>query len=142
MDSFLYIADDIQTLSDGKMLVVGLYSDRTLNIGRDSASGEHSPPGTVPAVAQMCLMVTLTDVPEGTYEASTAFLAPDGTEFAKPVPVRSVVSTTGRSSNFLVRIAPFALPMPGTYKVITTLGAHRFEDSFQVRFTGDLVEAP
>lgn len=141
MESFLYIADDIQTLSEGKMLVVGLYSDRTLNIGRDSVSGGHSPPGTVPAVAQMSLMVTLTDVPEGTYEASTTFLAPNGTEFAKPVPAMQVAATPERSLNFLVKIAPFALPMPGSYRVITTLGPHRFENIFQVRFTGDLMSA-
>jgi hypothetical protein len=133
MEAVLFVADDIQPLAGGKLLVVGLYADRVLSIARDLAI-EQATPGAVPAVNQMCLMVTLIGLPVGKYEATTAFVAPDGSEFAKPVPSRLIDMTAGRSCNLLVKIAPFATPLAGSYKVVTSVGEHRFENSFEIRF--------
>lgn len=135
MEALLYIADDIQSLTDKKLLVVGLYSDRVIVFQRDPKDERLVPDGAAaPAVAQLCVLLTVIDFPPGTYEATIGFIGPDGKEYAKALGPSTVVAESGSGTNLVVKIAPFAAPMPGKYTVHAVIGGTVIERAFEVRF--------
>lgn len=134
MQAILFVADDIQTLSDGKILTVGLYADRVLIFQHSAPTDEAIKASGVPGIAQLCLMVTLVGLPIGKFEMKANFLAPDGSEFAKQIGPSPVVVEPGRSANLVFKIAPFGAAKAGKYRVSVDLGAMQFTSEFEVRF--------
>ena len=133
MKSIFYIADDIQTLQSGKLMMVGVYADHIIIAHIPKEEQVKMTKETPGAISQLCVVITVTDITSGDHQGYVELLRPDGSSVHKQeVPV--VVFPGHRSFNLILRFAPFQFIEAGTYTLRTTVGEETVDDTFQIVF--------
>ena len=93
MKSYLYIGDSIQTMLDGRNMVMGLDADRVLNLQVDESTP--APTAAVPyAAATLSLLFAIADTPPGTYTCKLSLIDAGGRSYPSVIPEPVVVVVT------------------------------------------------
>jgi hypothetical protein len=129
MKSFLYLAEDIQPMLNGKALAVGLFPDHVVVVHvHDMRASKENPVGV-----NLAFLVCVTDVKPGEYAVRLAIAAPDGTPTKYKVDTKQTV-IPGGSITVAIRCQPFLFTEAGHYTVRTTVNDEMLESTFEVRF--------
>lgn len=133
MKSFLYLGDSIQAMADGRNMVMGLYTDRVLNLQVDP--GTPLPTAEAPyAAATLSLLIAIFEVPPGTYVGKLTLLGPDGKPYPTDLPDPTIVVAPAGAANVILNFAPFIVLSFGTFTVRLELpGVGVAEDGFEVK---------
>lgn len=134
MDTFFYVADDIQSLADGKTLMVGVYPDRVLLVNFPKGSNARPTLENPMAIGSLAMMVTVSGLLAGERTVQPVLTFPDGS----PAPINLTPLTfrteLGRSANLLLKFTPFLIAQEGNYTLSMTIDDTLVESSLEVRF--------
>ena len=132
MKALLYVADNFQSLQDGKVLAVGLYSDKVviLNIPIDAPE----PSSKLPFGISLGLLVCLLDLPAEDVSGNISILPPSGHALVSPMTF-AVPAQAGRSANIVLALNPFLVSEPGLYQVVVDIADVRISESFEIRMS-------
>jgi hypothetical protein len=135
MQLFLYPADELQMLANGKPMVSGLYSDRVIVC--NLAEGAPLPSSEEPLLLErMCFLVCVADLPVGDLELAFYLEQLGGEPLPYELPTAKVsVPEPGGSANYQMRFAPFVVPAFGRYRFRVSEAQTRSEATaeFEVR---------
>lgn len=127
MKSRIFVGDDIQALSDGKIAALGLYPDDTvqiqLNAGVDPASRI--------VLSRLCILVAISGLPVGEHAIKPYLIYPDG-RAAPGIAERKVKQIANGSVNVICKLEPLVIPEFGEYKFEVRVGKHKFVHSFSL----------
>lgn len=126
----LFMADMFDTLQSGKLVALGLYTDRTmvLHIPPEAPTPSEENPVAVPVT--LCFCIQGLDDTEHTFKLS--FEGPDGS--ASPMRLGgNFKGRTGSSGNLVHRFEPFLLNQIGPHQAILDIDgtSHRFLINFR-----------
>ena len=132
MKGLLYVADNFQTLQDGKVLAVGLYADKVvvMNIPIDAPE----PSAELPFGISLGLLVCLLELPAADVSGHISILPPSGHAMAPPMSF-AVPAQAGRSANIVLATNPFLVSEPGVYQVVVDIADLHIAESFEIRMT-------
>ena len=132
MKGLLYVADNFQTLQDGKVLAVGLYPDKVvvMNIPVDAPE----PSRELPFGINLGLLLCLVDLPSDDVAGKIIILPPSGHALAPPMSF-AVQAQAGRSANIVLAANPFPVSEPGVYQVVVDIADLHIAESFEIRMT-------
>jgi len=114
MESFFYLADDIQELAGGKLLLVGLYADRIVYIGLPP-SGEKPTSEKPFGIPNLALMLNLRELKPGDHAIGMRILLPDGTPMTDELAPRQSTVLASGAHNVIVKLSPFPVKQFGRY---------------------------
>lgn len=137
MESFFYVADDVQTLADGKLLLVGLYADRVLVMNIPRSAGVKLSAETPAGIASLAVVLTLVGLAPGEMTLATRLVLPDGTQSMQQLPDQKLKVVAGGSNNVVLKFSPFIVPQAGTYTLSTAFDGQVIESRFEVRMRGN-----
>lgn len=133
----LFIADHFDTLASGKVLAVGLFTDRVVVL----RPGQGAPEATAetPYAHELSLLLMLKDLPPGKH-VSRMTVSPPGAN-KPPVELRlpELELPAGQSANLIVKLAPLLVPRAGDFEVNVHVGDERQTLTFEVRIDAALV---
>ncbi|MEY4413271.1 MAG: hypothetical protein RIQ53_564 [Pseudomonadota bacterium] len=132
MRFLFYLADHFDTLSSGKQLAVGLYSDLVVVLN----TLPEAPPPTPesPFATDMSMLLSFSELPLGTHEGEVQVLPP-GLEH-RPVAemkFKCDVTQPDAAINIPLLFRPLLLPAIGMYKVRVRIGPDEMSAEFEVR---------
>ena len=132
MKGLLYVADNFQTLQDGKVLAVGLYPDKVvvMNIPVDAPE----PSRELPFGINLGLLLCLVDLPSDDVAGKITILPPSGHTLA-PAMSFAVQARAGRSANIVLVANPLLVSEPGLYQVVVDIADLHIAESFEIRMT-------
>lgn len=137
MKTTFFVADDIQTLSDNKVILVGLYPDATLLIEPLRAVR----PDQQTVLARLCMLVHVDRLPKGVTQVHPTLTLPSGS----PAPAISAIKLKspkdGHAANLLCRFQPFPVPEFGRYALEIQIGKERVVHEFFIQETAARVPA-
>lgn len=130
MNSYFYLADDMQLLVGGKTMMIGVYTDKVLLV---NAPAEAQKSGEV-ALPALAMMVTLTGLSPEERVTQPVLILPDGSPSAIKVPPMKFNGGTHGTANLLVKFVPILLPQAGTYTFSVPIDGTTIDCKFEVRF--------
>ena len=128
----LMIADDIRSEQGGKLLAVGVYTDRVVSVTMDV--GTQEPTAEKPIlIASFAFVVTLSGL-TGVHRVTIDYVDPTMPSAIFPQTVRTVdVPSNGQSINFIGKFAPFVTGGFGMKRVVVRVADADYELGFEVR---------
>lgn len=133
MHATLYVADDIQSLADGKTLMVGVYTDRVLVMNVPPDAIEAVSQGTFIGLATLALMVTISDIEPGEHIAVPRIALPDGRPSPNQIDSAPFSVPVGGAANLLFKLQPFFISGAGRYTLTVEVGGSPVSADFEVR---------
>ena len=130
MTLHLYIADDIQSLQDGKTLMVGVYTDRVVlvNVPRGFV---HDPDAPL-ASSKLCFLVNVSDLVPGAHTVSLTIEGPSGQRRKQIGDERRFEIQPKSSANFVAALSPFAIKKFGICNLIVVLDGNTHHLPFEL----------
>jgi hypothetical protein len=117
MDLILYVADDIQTLINGKQVLTGLYPDRVV-IALSKPEWPEGPTEQAPfAIQTLSLLVCLTGMPVGRHDVDFDILSPTGQPMQYSRRGMQTEAQENGSVSLVIQISPFVFQHLGNYVV-------------------------
>ena len=136
MELMLYVADDIQTMSNGKCVAMGLYTDRVIQIDDAQGKGRRPSPAEPAGMSSLGLLATIMGLPGGKHEVVAFLVDPSGRKMPYEIPSQVAdVPTNATGVNLLFNFAPFVIPLLGLYKFVVAVDGRELEATFEVRET-------
>lgn len=129
MKTTFFVADDIQTLSDNKVMLVGLYPDSTLLI----EPLRPVRPDQLTVLARLCMLVHVDHLPKGVTHVQPELKLPSGTPAPGISAIKLKSPKDGQAANLLCRFQPFPVPEFGRYTLEIQIGKERVVHEFFVR---------
>lgn len=133
MKTLLYIADNIQQIADGKLLMFGVYPDHVvqLNFPKEVlARPSKEMPTVIPAIT---IAVVLFDLPPGKREIAPKILLPTG-EVSQNMSAISVETLEANTVNLLFNFAPLLVPMEGRYQLEFEVDGEKLSFPLTIKF--------
>lgn len=131
MRTSLIVTDSAQVLADGKILAVGMYTDRVLQM---ASEGNLQPTADMPfGMASLTLVLTIMDLVPGQHEVQLSLKDPNGKEYAAKLPARLLVIRPGGSANIVMQFVPFIVPSFGRFELEASVAGQVGRESFEVR---------
>lgn len=133
MQATIYVADDIQSLAEGKTLMVGVFTDRVIVLNVPPEAREMVNKGEPIGLAALSLMFTITGIEPGEHVGVPRITLPNGEpspNHAEPSPF-SVPK--GGGANLLFKFQPFFVVGPGKYDVTVDVDGVPISADFEVR---------
>lgn len=128
----LLIADHFDTLASGKILAVGLFTDRIVML--QTPAGVPAPTPARPHGADLALLLTLMDVPAGPLQGEVRVLPPQpGAEPVMRAPFKGVLTETGVGINVPIQLRPLLVPAVGMFTVEVQVNDQLLREQFEVR---------
>lgn len=134
MELLLYLADDVQRLESGKLILVGVYTDRVVVLNPIGEAPEGPTPEQPYAITKLAFVLTLCGVPAGRHRFAFSVIDPNGEQVPYegfPTPESDVPD--GGSPQYIINCAPFVVPVLGVYKFIVTVSGEPVESTFELR---------
>lgn len=131
MQLHLLIADHFETLASGKVLAVGLFTDRVVVMQVPAEEPDPSP--KVPYATDLGLLLTLSDAPATQLEVEVRILPPGGGQAVGIAPFGGLRITGGHSVNILTKLKPMLVPQAGVFTVEAQVGDETLRASFEIR---------
>ena len=132
--TYFYIADDIQTLNDSKVLIVGAYPDRVIILNMPRLDGLKPTLATPIGIPKLCAMVTVKGLLPGAVRIVPRLIYPGGIssdlQFGS---IESVLPENQDSANFLLAFTPFPVVGSGKYAVEFEVQGHTVHEEFELR---------
>lgn len=127
----LLIADHFDTLASGKVLAVGLFTDRVvlLNVPADAAD----PSPEVPFGIDLGLLITLSDTPPGPMAGEISIHPPGSLPPVAVLRFTGIGVAAGYAANVMTKLQPLLVPCPGIFAVHLKLGDDVWSETFEVR---------
>lgn len=127
----LLIADHFDTLANGKVVALGLFTDRVvvMNLPADMAA----PTVEMPFGLDLGLLLTLSDTVLNGADAEVSIHPPGGLPSVAVIRMAGLSVNPGASANLLTKLQPLIIPCPGVYEVQVKVGGQVMTDSFEVR---------
>ena len=124
-----YLADFIETLVSGKLVAVGLFTDRVilLNVPFDVPDASKDAPYAFNLSAALCPLVE-----PGDHSLSVAVEYPGG-DRGPTAPPQSFTTLPGRRINIVVPMNPLLVPMAGEFALIATVDGKETRLPFELR---------
>ncbi len=133
MQANLYVADDIQSLADGKTLMVGVYTDRVLLLNVPPEVLEKVNEGPPIGLATLSLMFTITGLEPGEHTCAPLITLPNGQPSPNAVAPGSFSVRKGGAANLVWKFMPFFIIGPGKYDVTVKVDGVPVSADFEVR---------
>lgn len=131
MRTSLFVADSAQVLADGKLMAVGMYTDRVLQVGADDRI---DPTPEVPfGLPTLSLVLTIMDLLPGEYEVQLGLKDATGKDYPATLPVRPFNVQAGGSANIVLNFAPFVIFTFGRHELVASVAGKTARESFEVR---------
>ena len=132
MRTALYVADVAQSLADGKLSIMGLYTDRVLQMVAEANAG---PSSELPfGVTVLSIVITIMDLEPGEHDVQIRLIEPNGDPYPSPIPNRRLRMLPGGSANVLMSFAPFVVRHFGRFDImITADDSVNARESFEIR---------
>ena len=132
MEVALYVADDIQNLASGKLLMVGVYADRRIimSVPKGAVMNSENKAG----VPMLCVLVSVIGVDAGEHKCRAEMYYPDGSPLSQPQETTVMVAPPHRALNFIQRFTPFTFWEEGGYAVHITVDGQEFVNKFDIAF--------
>lgn len=137
----LYLADMVEPQANGKLAVLGLYSDLVIVLNVPPGSPDPTPEAAFGT--DMCLMLTLSDMRVGPANGEMQVFAPGiestpvmKVKFSFPIP------EDGASANLPIALRPLPVPALGIYTVEVRIGTEVLIETFEVRVRIDPAAPP
>ena len=142
----LLVADTIETLASGKMVLLGVYTDRVIVLELPPDLPD-PPVSDHPVGLDLAFLVTITEIEPGSHTAQLKFLDPDGRPVHEPRPGVQVVAPELGGLNILMRRVPMPVRRLGVHKVIVTVDDDEeltasFELRRKVPYAAEATKAP
>lgn len=137
----LYLADMIEPQANGKLAVLGLFTD--LVIGLNVPPGSPDPTPEAAFGTDVVLMLTLTGLPVGAANGEVQLFAP-GLDSMPVVRIKFPfrIPEAGAGVNIPVALRPLPIPALGTFTVEFRAGAVILRETFEVRVRIDPAAPP
>lgn len=133
MKYFLYVADDIETLQNGKALIVGAYGDRRLNIAVPLQEREKISKDS-PVHVRFSLMVSFGDLDVGPYKCTLSIVRPDGIRTDITQDFDASVQPGQAGFNLILNLPVFPVWGTGTYLLSGHINGDAVELPFEIQF--------
>lgn len=133
MQATLYVADDIQSLADGKTLMVGVFTDRVVVLKAPPDVLETVSKGTPIGLAALSLMFTITGLEPGEHVSAPRITLPNGEPSPNQVAPGPFSVPKGGAANLLLKLQPFFVIGPGKYDVTVEVDGVPVSADFEVR---------
>lgn len=133
MKTLLYIADNIQRMADGKLLMLGVYPDHViqLNFPKDVAV---RPTKEMPTVMNsLSIVVVIFEMPPGKRRVEPNMHLPNGEVSQKMAAVEFDTAETN-TANLLFNFTPLFIPMEGIYRLEFEIDGERLSFPITIRF--------
>lgn len=133
MQATLYVADDIQSLAEGKTLMVGVFTDRVVVLNVPPETVEMVNKGTPLGLAALALMFTITDIEPGEHVGAPRITLPNGEPSPNQVEPSPFSVPKGGAANLLLKFQPFFVIGAGKYDVTVEVDGVPVSADFEVR---------
>lgn len=114
MKTHFYLADDIQPLGEGKLLMVGVYPDHTVVVNFAKGAVNRPTKEKPAAMPSLTFGLTLLELQAGKRQAAPVLRLPSGEPHHTINPVDFDIKET-RTVNLLFKLTPFVIPIDGVY---------------------------
>jgi hypothetical protein len=133
MQATLFVADDIQSLAEGKTLMVGVFTDKVVILNVPPEAIDKLSHGMPIGLGALSLMFTITDIAPGTYLGSPHITLPDGNPSPNKLAPAEFSVPKGGAANLLLKLQPFIVPAAGKYIVAVDVDGQTVSADFEVR---------
>ena len=133
MQATLYVADDIQSLAEGKTLMVGVFTDRVVVLNVPPDAREMVNKGEPIGLASLSLMFTITGLDAGEYVGTPQITLPNGEPSPNQAEPSPFSVPKGGAANLLLRFQPFFVVGAGRYDVTVAVDGVSVSADFEVR---------
>jgi hypothetical protein len=127
----IHIADHFDTLATGKVLAVGLFSDRVVLLNLPADAPE--PTSEIPFAFDLDLLITLTGPIAEPSACDIRILAPGMAQPVAHLHMPSLQIAGGSSTNITSKLRPLLVTQPGIFTVEASCGGETAQDTFEVR---------
>lgn len=131
MQLHLLIADHFDTLANGKMLALGLFTDRVVVMHVPAETPDPTP--EIPYALELGLLLTLTNAPTTPIHGEVRIVAPGSGPPVGNLRFDALSIRSGDSANILTKLKPLLVPHAGTYTVEVHAGDEVLSANFEVR---------
>jgi hypothetical protein len=132
MEVTLYVAEDIQTLENQKLLMVGVFADRVILL--NVPKGTPKPSAATPmAMSTLSLSLTVAGLPPESYTVTLSLKSPSGVEIMQDRSPREFAVTEGSALNLIVKSTPFVMVEDGLYTLSASIGDQTASGTFVVK---------
>lgn len=132
MSTSLFLADAFEVLQTGKVMAMGLYTDKVMVLTVPAHAPE--PSKEQPYAIALALLLCVTDLPAGEYKAEFSIELPSGGVLQNlPFPAARYPVNGAEAFNLILKFAPFMAPEVGTYTLLGRVGDVDFRHTFELR---------
>jgi hypothetical protein len=137
MKLILTLADQFETLANGKTLALGLYSDRIVIM----VVPEELPPPTTesPYALDISVLVTVTDLPSEKMDAAIRIFEPNEAAPVREMRMPGLSVQAGESINVIFKLSPLLIRGSGVFKVEFEEASTTLTETFEARVRKEAV---